>query len=315
MCECITFEELSKKRKIANLLIGNGFVLSHPELKNVFQWDLREALCGDWQNILDFDSEKCPEKDLSKIRDRILRRILLYYINGLHKEFLTRGSTVHPKDKINLGAIYQGYKEKQKFSAQNFLKDREKIFTLNYDPIFYFEILKLLESTNEIRDGFNGEKWIDAEKLLRRLGSCPRKVFYLHGSWFIEQRANGELRKLSFSRDAVEIKLEEYFPYLVLEDRNQVKKMLLENKKEHPYLNFCYEQLKQIQGNLLVFGVSFKNDEHILEALNSAEELEHIYITCFKEEDTLHLNKCLENHGRLKKPYTCVLIREHQIWE
>ncbi|MGV8948789.1 MAG: hypothetical protein ACOH2E_05430 [Candidatus Paracaedibacter sp.] len=37
---------------LKNILIGNGFSLSHPTLGDCFKWDMHNALCNSWTDAL-----------------------------------------------------------------------------------------------------------------------------------------------------------------------------------------------------------------------------------------------------------------------
>jgi hypothetical protein len=172
---------LEKVKDVPNILIGNGFSLSHPDLGKAFKWDMNAAFCSSWNSVLPRKSDSCPEADLAHIRVELLNRILEFYIEELFEAMPGSGNN---HDLYNL---HDNYK-KNGHNCSEFLRKRKNIFTLNYDPIMYFEILKLFrkDSCDDYGDGFDGDKFITQEQIKSRLSQKGQKIFYLHGSWFIQ---------------------------------------------------------------------------------------------------------------------------------
>lgn len=275
--------KLIEDKEIKNLLLGNGFGLSHPTLKECFEWDMHAAFCSNWDTILPKKSSECPETDLYQIRVNALDKILTYYIDGLTKKLINKNE--EPIKSLN--RLYGLYKNKRKYNTEKFLSKFDRIFTLNYDPLMYFEFLKLLEDEKlKHQDGFKGERFIKQKTIIQKLKDSEHFFVHLHGSWFIQNnQENNHLKKLNFrSNSEKSWTLEDLFnnnnssPYIILEDRWRVKEAII-NSDSNPYLKFCYEQIKEKIENLLVFGVSFKNDDHILKAICSNPNLHEIFIT------------------------------------
>lgn len=133
-------------------------------------------------------------------------------------------------------------------------------------------------------DGFSGEQFISQNTF--EINAPKAKIYYLHGSWFIQINQKGEIRKLSFKNNTRTISTlftENEQPFLILEDRAYVKKATI---KGNPYLNLGYERLNQISDKLLIFGCSFKQDDHILEAIANNQNLKEIFITFIEKNVT-----------------------------
>ncbi len=280
-------------KDIKNILIGNGFCLSNPVLQGAFEWNIEEALRPKaiWDSVLPANSTKNPESDLEIIRKKILEKTLFYYVSKLSEK-------LSPEKKVEkLYDLFQAYNKKIRleWECNALFEKREKIFTLNYDPILYFEVLNRLNE-KKIVDGFQatGDKTLNPKKIIDCLNSLENKekiqILYLHGSWFIVINEQYELKKLSFRKDS-QCSVDDIYknnnkPYIVLEDRSLVKEMLLESTAyEHSYLQYCFNQLKKMSGELLIFGCSFEKDEHIVKALAENKNLDKIYITCLNTND------------------------------
>lgn len=308
-----TFVNFLEDKKVKNVLIGNGYCLSHPQLGEAFKWDMHQAFCSSWSSVLPSKSMGCPESDLDEIRIDILKKILTYYVKGLFKAI----SGKEEKNFENLKELYDLYKKNKKWSCSEFLeflkclKKGKNVFTINYDPILYFEILG---ETGFFADGFCGDKFLKQEEIRGKLeNSKGAKIFYLHGSWFIQANEKNELCKLSFGSNSPHtidtlFEGDEKMPHLILEDRWRVKKAILEFEK-NIYLKYCYDQLKEIQENLLVFGCSFNKDEHIFDVIKSRKNRGKIYITYLEEEGE---DAGIKIKGMGFEP---VLIGKNVIWE
>jgi hypothetical protein len=316
----------SETSHVKNVLIGNGFGLSHPDLSSAFKWDMHEALSLVWSTVLPRESSGDPESDLSSIRIAVLKLILEFYIRKL---FEAMGEV----PSFDLSKLYKSYKNISIKYSCSLLDFRETIFSLNYDPILYFEILKKkeyffdgfitrrdngydpcfttsypgIEYANFERGngGFLKQDYVKC-KLEKYSSKEKAKVFHLHGAWFIITNDENEIRKLSCSEanhESVDMLFEKGVkPFLVLEDRCAVKKALLEDLPEG-YLEFCYYQLKNISGELIIFGCSLKCDDHILDAIRLNEKITKIHVTY------------IDDHGleRAKKNYTSEKVGRKQV--
>lgn len=320
---------LMKAQKINNVLIGNGFCLAHPELNSCFVWDLHDALSASWNEMLPQESTMCPETDLKKIRLNITKKILKFYISKLSERILP--------DSQDLKGLYNKYKDNINYSSQEFLTsltNKGTIFTLNYDPLMYFEILKnkqyfidgfimgkdigtkddclktYYNSDTSIKE-FRKQKYITC-KIKKDLSNNTR-VLYLHGSWFFQANEYDELRKLRFgssSNDNIESLFEnKRRPFIILEDRPQTKKVILQ---ADPYLKYCYKELSKIREKLLIFGCSFTNDQHILDAISRNKNLSKIFVTYLPNSNQADFK---DKFKKFRKPIEYLEISDNVIWK
>lgn len=327
-----SIDEFKKKLggKCKNILIGKGFGLSHPTLGEAFKWDLSDALKKrDWSKLLPKNGKDRPECDLSDIRIAIAQHILKHYITKLATSLEAEAGKEDDIDDILFSELWEKYSsqtdghdsKKKKFFVAEKKACWDNIFTLNDDPIIYWRLLKY---TNYIVDGFYGDTPTKPAEIIKRLykeeHEGKSKIFYLHGSWFI--RANNkkdELSKLSFSSKDKEVKKykdiwkNDHKPLIVLEDRHIVKKELV---KENAYLNHCFERLGKIEGELLIFGASFKNDDHILKQILENPALRKIHYAVVKDEEfKVFQNKCEEIKKGCKEKIQELKVDQNLLWK
>lgn len=307
--------------QINNALLGNGFSLSHPTLGNCFKFDMHKVLCK--ESIIPSESLTCPEKVLNKIRLAVSKKTLELYISNLKKKLIKSKNATFQE----LYKSYYCHKLETQYNCERFIKNFSNIFTLNYDPLLYFESLNYMvkqKDSQMVVDGFHADDYLKEDCIIKRLiekDGC--KIYYLHGSYFIimEHKKDKKirLRKLSFHpknyEEAIktvedlflEEALEQRIPFVILEDRTQMKENHISNSE---YLKHCKKILQFTGGRLLVFGTSFENDQHIWECLKNSE-YEKIYITCRKEKS--------EEEQKILEEIPCkieyIKISDNVIWE
>lgn len=59
---------------------------------------------------------------------------------------------------------------------------------------------------------------------------------------------------------------------------------------KNQYLTHCYQSLLNCEGSLFTFGVSFENDDHILNAIKSNKKIKTVYVGV-QEDNQLPLQK------------------------
>lgn len=310
------------KHQIKNLLLGNGYCLSHPVLNKVSYWnseDVLKEIIPEMSKLFNDPNENdCPEAYfLKNIRLYILRAIVKKYI----KNFNTLINATPLEESIPFSGWYKNYFTfyEPSYSSQNILRKFEKIFTVNYDPLMYFELLSLTQNPEyTFRDGFKGADFISQHEITSNLDNHNGQNFYfLHGSWFIQINQKKELRKLSFKQDSSD-SLESLFniendetPLFILEDRNFIKDSLI---NEYSYLEYCREQLKNFTGKILIFGMSFNNDDHIIEYLkHNTGYTSEVYITYCQDKE--YDEKAKEKLEKIPGFKQLIKITNDAIWE
>jgi len=288
----INFEEFcselsNNKRKFA-FLTGNGLGLSHPDkdFRALFNFDIDEVNKHLKQNLTsDFLKDmKCPEEALGRFRDLFIMTIFNSYID---KQL--------PKRK---------YFSKASISLYKFAKQFQKLYTLNYDLLMYYAIMKGVVKSEppKVYDGFHYD-WMDNKKdFINKFSEYERRgylgLLHIHGTYTHFTTPHNQEQKIkkinpSFIRDEYKTfqnqilqntgEQIESIPLVVIAGRSDVKELII---KRNFYLQFCFEKLKQ-ERYIFTFGCSFKKDEHILKAIMDTETHtnKEIYISYYNEDD------------------------------
>jgi hypothetical protein len=281
-----------------SILIGNGLGKSHPEYSHSFEFDpdyVFRKLLGEFAtNYFDLKSfglrkelisnYNCPEKFFQAFRVEMLFISLMYYIDNLHN--------------LKNGRIKSN-------NLRGFLKRFKSIFTVNYDPIIYWNIFEQNNITN-FTDGFCLNVAIpvseehNKQTIYQRISTEEKKgkipIYYLHGAFHIFENNEKKYSKLKYgsnkpllnqSKNKFEKILDEFRlysghsseqPTCVMASNHNFKRAWI---KEDPYLNYCFKQLRKVK-KLLVFGCSFKNDGHLIDIFKN-QELEKLWV-CYKDD-------------------------------
>lgn len=218
--------------------------------------------------------------------------------------------------------IFQYYQKLQKqiestnykYIPENFLKKFKNIYTLNYDVL----IPRSNAKYKTHNDGFD-KKAITAPEIHKR---CKNNgLYYLHGAFhLLFNHQNKKYRKIirTNNDDLLKIigsiykKLKQHFKKpIILESKTSITfldendpLLVFASRSEYKlgailtddYLKHCYEKL-EAEEKIVVFGCSFKNDEHILEALMSGESKE-IYIGYYCDKDREYFINKLKGKSR-----------------
>jgi hypothetical protein len=176
------------------------------------------------------------------------------------------------------------------------LRSFNVIFTLNYDLLLYWVILK----TERHSDGFGlgGE---DGGFRTFRLGAyCT--TYYMHGALHLFLGPQLETRKRVVTNFTITdditstIRREKQLPLFVAEGSSLQK---LARINSVPYLWHCYEELKKITENVFIFGHSAsENDKHVYDALFECK-IKRIFFCVHRPEKYLqHMQEKLGNRGK-----------------
>ncbi|PGC10525.1 hypothetical protein COM08_30445 [Bacillus wiedmannii] len=152
----------------------------------------------------------------------------------------------------------------------------DSIFTTNYDTTAYWLTTNLLSDKKIVVGDFFGEKdkgylhFLDNDSV--QLGL---KLYYLHGGLHLFMNEENETEKIAkyekeYLMEAIVDSIENNnLPLYVSEGKWETK---LQSIKSNRYLNFCYNALQQLSGDLTIFGHSLDEiaDYHIIQAINNS---------------------------------------------
>lgn len=156
-------------------------------------------------------------------------------------------------------------------SARRFLSHFSRIFTLNYDLLLYWAVLKQLSLSQPSavqKDGFRRPEpgpltWSLPED------SDDQEIFYLHGAMHL-YIDDGELRKLEYPNGPILEQLKTNlaagrYPLVVTEGSSINKQARIGRSA---YLTYCQTQLSRSRGSLFIHGMAMsENDQHILNSI------------------------------------------------
>lgn len=186
-------------------------------------------------------------------------------------------STTHPDRPTDVTSA-------QFTAARLFLSQFDRIFTVNYDLLFYWarNMDDLPPEHYSTDDGFRaGCKW--------RGHGTNQEVHFLHGGLHIFD-SGAAIKKHAFSEtgtgivDLVRANLERgKFPLFVSEPDSKKKKIRIEH---NPYLNYCFRALRNVSGTFFIHGHSIdENEKHIFDQLKRSG-VEKFFVSIFGDENS-----------------------------
>lgn len=184
------------------------------------------------------------------------------------RELLIRAvRTVHPE-------VHFEIPQDQVDRCTVFLRNFETIFTLNYDLLLYWVMLR----SHIFADGFGLGNVVDGFRTFNDGGTCS--VNYVHGALHLFLGDRGEAKKRILTGSTIiddiasTIRNQKQLPIFVAEGTT-IKKIRRINSVS--YLKTCYDKLSSLIGTLLIFGHSASdNDIHIYDAIFRSLELKRI---------------------------------------
>lgn len=306
------------------LLLGNGFSIAYDEIfsfKNLFDYAVNKNLISInsplynmfFYDFKTYDFERVIKKlEESKIVYFRYHNYPCYYnylymdIDNLKKILINVLSELHPEHAAILNEFNYSY-------SKEFIKEYDLIFTLNYDLLLTWVILKLQDDINykhssrlRVNDGFGRP----ISNLTFIENNLDQTIYYLHGALHIFDEGIEITKISSKNRDkSLILQIRENisdsskYPLFVSEGTWQNKLLKI---KKNIYLNHCYNSLKylglhtnvQRNDSLVIFGTLLKsNDNHIIEAIKQ-NNIKNIYIGLSSENkmytDCSHIIKELQ---------------------
>lgn len=186
----------------------------------------------------------------------------------------------------------------------DFLSHFEKIYSLNYDLLLYWTLMKLKEKGKDQRDDGFRDPWSESEEdeyeeenyVAWTNDRHTQDVYYIHGALHIFYR-RALLQKYCWSRtgtrllDQIDSALKSgKFPLIVAEGTADQK---LERIQKSNYLGHNLRSLRSVTGTLFIYGLSFgENDSHIIKQIQKNHSLKKICVSIYGAPDNTE-NKSL----------------------
>lgn len=267
-----------------NLLLGNGFCINYNEsFKIISNREISSTNKKESDALLE-DKLKTEEIERNDKKTLILESVLASLSKSpspskdesLKKIYKHSNSTlqnilpdlieIHPIDANSIS-------EESVKSFESFLKPylkNGKIFTINYDMLLQWTIAKAYKN-KKVNDGFTKKQ----NAMLFWEKNPKQNVFYCHGALDIKKSNNGFFKRDNMNMTLQELVSDKYACVLVSAQTAEEKLNIINT---YDYLINCLEELKSISGSLVIIGVSFMNDDHILDAIKIAQQKSELNI-------------------------------------
>ena len=301
MVELLNFETaLARAPGICHILLGNGFSRAcrddlfaydalfdrardqlHPRVMRAF-----EALgTTDFEIVMRaLRQTEILVRAYSPKRTKLARR-LRADADSLREILVEVIASNHPERSIEIPDC-------QFRSCRNFLQNFQRMYTLNYDLLLYWTLMK--DDIDELNlptdDGFRQPKDGPMDYVVWDMNDPgQQKVFYMHGALHVFD-AGAEVQKYTWSNtgialvDQIREALESNrYPIFVSEGTSQSK---LDRVMHSSYLSRGYRSLSSISGSLFIFGHSLhENDEHVLECIRRSK-IQSVYVSIFGDPNS-----------------------------
>jgi hypothetical protein len=274
----ISFSEaIEQSDTVRSLLIGNGFSIAQAGAQFSYASLLdRAGLEPDnpvrkvftTLNTFDFEQVMQALQHAAQIEDAYEEadKAALFRNDAI----AVREALIHAFRKVHPGISFD-IPQEQREQCGKFLQNFENIFTLNYDLLLYWVILKM--GGYAFTDGFGLGETEGGFRTFSPLAKC--NTHYLHGALHLFLGPKRETLKRIVTRSTIinditnTIRARDQLPLFVSEG-SSVQKMARINSV--PYLRWAYDKLKDLKGSVFVYGHSIaENDFHLYNALFSSE--------------------------------------------
>ena len=174
--------------------------------------------------------------------------------------------------------------DEQYSSVRKFISGFNQIFTVNYDLLLYWSRNKndLPPENYRTDDGFRAHRRWEGR-------STNQEVHFLHGGLHIYD-SGSSIKKHAFTEagetiiEQVRENLEQgKFPLFVSEPNHEGK---LKKIEHNPYLNYCFQALRDLKGALFIYGHSMdENDKHIFDQIKRSQ-ISKVFVSIYGDENS-----------------------------
>lgn len=321
--ELKTYDEiinyLDKQKRKYHLLFGNGFSMAYNP--KIFSYNALSSFIENTEDkLLQKLFQVANTKNFELIMQQLDNFVEIAKVFGIDESFINqildanetlKNSLIEAVKELHPEHVFIVEEERSKSChtfLDNFLSKGGKIYSTNYDLLMYWVLMR--NSSKIAIDGF-GRELLNPEEVKR--GQEPewsdliwgenkdrQNIFYLHGTLPIFDTGTEIVKEEYDTRHYLLQKISERmesksYPIFVTAGNAQEKLNQISHNK---YLAFCYDDLSNTDGSLIVFGFNFgEYDTHIIDSINKAANqgmpganiLRSVYIGVYSDESLEYL--------------------------
>lgn len=330
--ECIEIANLAKGNK--HLLLGNGFsVALFPQ---IFNYSILADRIENEEIKKIFKEFDTPDFEFVMFKLIECLRVLDYYAvdSELYK---TISHDIEVLKEILISVIAQNHPENpqtitdlQYDSCFHFLDhfQKGKVYTFNYDLLLYWVFMHFVDSSDKklkVDDGFRTNDENESMVTWEIGREINQNLYYIHGAmhlfrdkWSVIEKFNWKNTGVSISDQVRMAVAENKLPIFISEGTTEHKlKRIIENG----YLSRAMASLKNIRGNLFIFGHSIRDeDDHVFDLIIKDGKIKNIFISIFGDVTSTanqHIIKKIESWNKLstKKTFYLYDAQSAKVWD
>ncbi len=327
--ECI--EIANKKASKKHLILGNGFSIDlFPKIfnykalsQNVNSSQVKTLFellgTSDFEHVMRMLTTALKVVKAYPNNTQIVNQIESH-LNEIRDGLIQAISVSHP-EKPSL--ITEDEYEHCRLFLEHF--DDGKKYTFNYDLLLYWVYMHFLEEDKEnkkkqFNDGFRHPTGDDSIVTWEIGREIYQNVYYIHGAMHIFNDG-AEVEKFTWINKGVNISDQ------VRESisKNKYPIFISEGKKDHKlariysssYLGRSFSSLKNIGGNLFIFGHSInENDDHVFDYINENSKLKNIFISIHGDVNLPDNQYIINRVNKWKEKYKGTdLVKEYYFYD
>jgi hypothetical protein len=315
-------DALKQSNPVKSLLVGNGFSIaqaggqfSYASLLDKSGLQPNSAIMNVFTTLHSVDFERVMEalQAAAQIEEAYgnVDRATLFRTDAS----AVREALIHAVREVHPGISFD-IPQEQRDHCGKFLRNFTNVFTINYDLLLYWVILKM--GGYVFTDGFGLGGESGGFRTFSEGGKC--NTYYLHGALHLFLGAKRDTLKRIVTTGTIindisdTIRNRSQLPLFVSEGTS-VEKMARINSV--PYLRYCYDKLKTLQGSLFIFGHAIaENDYHLYDAI-FASDIDKLFVCVYRPDENLQnvkerLAQFRERNGQIEVDY--IDSSKVQIW-
>lgn len=298
----VNWENVPNHDAYKNLLLGNGFSIGIS--RNFNYWNLLEeakSRAQDGRNEIYPDTFRLFERLQTTNFEEILK--VYHHAYLVHNYNIPAIETAYRKLQEGLFSTIRDIHVQKNDTPTGLvfeeLRKFRKVFTTNYDLIPYWSFFD--NGLGALKDFFWGadHKTTFDKNDIEVFAGNYTQLFYLHGALHLEVTESGKVQKRSLQgtlNEEIRMLLTSFsarnglYPLFITEGKSEQK---IRKIGSNDYLSFCYNQLKKIDGKLIIFGHSLSEefDNHIVEALKNNSNISEIAISIYPDQSIPNINE------------------------